>query len=609
VTAQINPNVAGATNPALLTQGATEKLPRVLLWSLLVAYAFAGLIGRDPWRPDDAIGFGLAWTMATGTWLDWLVPNVAGMPYVQEGPLTFWVSAILLKIFGAVLDAPLATRLGTAAYVFLAAFGVWYTTYIFGRTKAAQPVQFMFGGAPNPRDYGRAIADGALLTMLATLGLLMRLHETSAEAAQFALLCFLLYSLARCIEVPTSGAVGIGLALAALTLTRGWHIGVYALVLCAFVIGVHAPLAPTKRLFIAISIPLAVALVALWCGLVYVAHPLGPQYLAQWHSWNASLIVGQYSDSILYFARNLGIFGWPALPFALIAAWRWRSRLSASHIFIPLVMVAGFAIYLLATKEDQEGLMATLLPGAIVLAAFLLPTLTRSTINAIDWFAIMAFTLAILVVWLYWIALQTGWPPAMARTALRRVPGFVVEFSLPAFAAALTATLFWAAVVVWRATKRPIVVWRAMAISSAGAVTAWVLLTTLWLPYINHTRTYRDVAVKAAQAAPQANCVSTQRLGLAERASFAYFAGIRFEPQPVGPAIPGRRDEREEYDAQQALSPGKAGCRWLLTQDSLKRLSNINVFPALPEGEWVLIWEGRRFSDRDERFRMYKRID
>jgi hypothetical protein len=33
------------------------------------------------------------------------------------------------------------------------------------------------------------------------------------------------------------------------------------------------------------------------------------------------------------------------------------------------------------------------------------------------------------------------------------------------------------------------------------------------------------------------------------------------------------------------------------------------VFPALPEGEWVLAWEGRRFTDRDERFRLYKRID
>lgn len=609
MTAQFKSILPAARNPALLTQGATAKLPRALLWAMLVSYVFAGLVGRDPWRPDDAVGFGLAWTMAQGTWYDWLVPNVAGAPYAQEGPLTFWVSALLLKLFGPLLGEPFAVRLGTAAYMFLAAFGVWYAAYILGRTKAAQPVQFMFGGAPHPRDYGRAIADGALLTMLATLGLLVRLHETSAEAAQFALLCFLLFSLARSIEVPRTGALGVGLALAALTLTRGWHFGLYALVVCAFIFGVHAPLAQAKRAFVTIALPVAVLIVAAWAIVVHNAHPQGPQYLAQWHEWNASLIAGQYSESVLYFARNLGLFGWPALPFALIAAWRWRSRLSASHIFIPLVMIAAFAIYLLITREDQEALMATLLPGAIVLAAFMLPTLSRSTINAIDWFAIMAFTLVLIVVWMYWIALQTGWPPTMARTALRRVPGFVAHFSLPEFAAALTATGFWAAVVFWRIAKRPIVVWRAMAISSAGALTAWVLLSTLWMPYVNHLRTYRDVALKAAQAAPAADCVSTRRVGLAERASFAYFAGIKFEPQPLGPGIPTRRAEREEYDAQDALFPGKAGCRWLLTQDSLRRLSTINVFPALPEGQWVLVWEGRRFTERDERFRMYKRVD
>jgi 4-amino-4-deoxy-L-arabinose transferase-like glycosyltransferase len=595
------------TNPALLTQNATEKLPRALLWALLVAYAFAGLIGRDPWRQDDAIGFGIAWSMAGGGLLDWLVPNVAGTPVVDEGPLTFWVSALLLKLFGPLLGEPLAVRLGTAAFIFAAAACIWYTTYMLGRTKAAQPVQFMFGGAPHSRDYGRAIADGALLTMLATLGLLMRLHETAAEATQFALIAFLLYAVARSIEVPKTGTAFIGLALAALTLTRGWQIGLYSLVLCACVFAMHPPLARARLLLVTVSLPIALAIVTAWVALVYNLHPQGPQYLALWNGWNIDVLSGQTREGLAYFARNLIVFGWPALPFAVIAAWRWRSRVSASHIALPLIFLASFALYLGITEEQQEGLMALLMPSAIVLAAFLLPTLNRSTINAIDWFSIMAFTLVIFVVWMYWLALQTGWPPAMARTALRRVPGFVVQFSLPAFAMALTATVFWAFVVFWRVAKRPVVVWRAMAISSAGVVTIWVLLTTLWMPWLNHTKTYRDVALQAAQAAPGADCVSTQRLGLAQRASFAYFAGIKFEPQPPAPPKPRLRVEQEELEALEALSPGTVGCRWLLTQDSLRRLSSINVFPALPEGNWTLVWEGRRFTDRDERFRLYQR--
>ena len=39
----------------------------------------AGLFGRDPWRTDDAAGFGIALTMFTGTSIDWLVPNIEGV--------------------------------------------------------------------------------------------------------------------------------------------------------------------------------------------------------------------------------------------------------------------------------------------------------------------------------------------------------------------------------------------------------------------------------------------------------------------------------------------------------------------------------------------------
>jgi 4-amino-4-deoxy-L-arabinose transferase-like glycosyltransferase len=560
VSAQLDALI-GAANPALLTKNATQKLPRMLLWALLLAYVFAGLVGRDPWRPDDAVGFGIAWSMAQGTWLNWLVPHVAGAPVVDEGPLTFWLSALTLKLFAPLLGDPLAARLGTALFILLAAFGVWYATYVLGRTQAAQPVQFMFGGAPHARDYGRAIADGALLTMLATLGLLARLHETTAEAAQFAWLCVLLYGLARSLEAPISGMAITGLCLAALSLTRGWHIGGYAALVAGLIVFAHAPLGPARRWFVLAALPAALAGVGAWAALVGQLHPQGLQYLLLWHEWNLSLITGQYRDTALYFARNLIVFGWPALPFALVAAWRWRSRLGASHMLIPLTMMLAFALYLLITQENQEALMATLLPGALVLAAFLLPTLTRSTINAIDWFSIAALSLAILVVWMYWIAIQTGWPPTMARTALRRVPGFVAQFSLPAFAIALGATLFWYVLVVWRVTRRPQVVWRAMAISGGGVLAAWVLLTTLWMPYINHTRTYRDVALNAAQALPPDACVATQRLGLAQRASFAYFGKLRFEPLPLAPPRPRRRDLLDAFESREALTPvGCAAC-------------------------------------------------
>lgn len=594
-------------NPALLTVHSTRKLPRGVLFILLTAYAFSGLIGRDPWRPDDAIGFGIAWTMAQGTFADWLMPNVAAMPTPEEGPLPFWLAALTIKLFAGILEAPMAARIPVGWAIALAVGCIWYATYILGRTSKAQPVQFMFGGAPHPRDYGRAIADGAALTLMATFGLLLRLHELSAEAFQFAWLCLLLLGLARSLEVPRMGALLSGLALAALLLTRGWQAALPAALCVVGLLAWHTPLRGARRSFALIALPLALLPWLFWLFALQMHGSEGVQFLMAWWRWNSASNQGFLGGGdLLYFPRNLLIFGWPALPFALMAAWRWRSRLHASHMQIPLTLLIAYLLALLPASDTQEALMAFLLPGAIVMAAFLLPTLSRSTINAIDWFALMGLSVAIALIWLGWIAMIAGWPPTIANNFMKLAPGFKPSFSILAFAIALLVTSFWLAVCHWRIRNKPQVVWRAMVISCSGLVAAWVLLTTLWMPWLNHTKTYRDVAQEIRTAAKDAGCVSAQRLGRPQRAAFAYFGGLNFEPLQVAQALAHRTKIGAEMTE---LVDERVGCRWLLTQDSLRAISDTLTYPALPEGQWQLVWQGRRFSDRDERFRLYRRVD
>ncbi len=65
------------------------------------------------------------------------------------------------------------------------------------------------------------LADIAVLLMLATIGIVVRMHETGAETALFALVSMLLLALAVSLEDPWKGTVGAGIALAAIALTRG----------------------------------------------------------------------------------------------------------------------------------------------------------------------------------------------------------------------------------------------------------------------------------------------------------------------------------------------------------------------------------------------------
>ena len=75
--------------PVRLPAAATLALPRLALFALGLLYILPGLIGREPWKSDDAASFGIMWTMAQGSMQDWLWPNIAGLLFdaIERGPV------------------------------------------------------------------------------------------------------------------------------------------------------------------------------------------------------------------------------------------------------------------------------------------------------------------------------------------------------------------------------------------------------------------------------------------------------------------------------------------------------------------------------------------
>jgi 4-amino-4-deoxy-L-arabinose transferase-like glycosyltransferase len=245
---------------------------------------------------------------------------------------------------------------------------------------------------------------------------------------------------------------------------------------------------------------------------------------------------------------------------------------------------------LLATSNSADGLLLMLLPGIVMLAAFGLPTLKRGAANAIDWFSLSVYSLTALGIWASWLTRVSGFPASYARTLARLVPGLAGEFRPIPFVIALAISLAWIWIVRWRVTTHPKVLWRSLVLASGGVTLCWGLIMTILLPEIDYSRSYRDVAQKLAQALPAAaqdarSCVSADGLGLAQRASFNYFAGVRFA--------------RMDFDGTHESED----CPYLLRQDSTR---DPRVVQSL--GHWQAIWEGRRASDRDERYRLFRRI-
>jgi 4-amino-4-deoxy-L-arabinose transferase-like glycosyltransferase len=569
--------------PVRLPASATNPLPRWVLFALCLLYIVPGLIGRDPWKTDDAASFGVMWTMAYGGLSDWLSPHIVGLPMPEKGPLAYWLGAIGIKLFGWLLGDALAARVATLIFFLIGSSAVWYTTYLLGRRAEAQPLRLAFGGQPEPKDYGRTLADGALLIYVGCLGLLLHSHSTSTEALQVSLVALSMYAGARLFESGSMrAALILGIVLGMLVLTRGWVVPL-AVWLGLVVFAAFRDRAILTRLAV-VTLPAAFAIGSSWLIANYLVRPFNSTPYDAWMLWNSRQLNLPSLDSLKYLLKNGLWFAWPAWPYAAWAVYAWRKQGQAMHILLPLTFFAAFAVLAILNRYSDEGVLLPLLPPLAILAAFGLPTMKRGAINAVDWFSVMTLTTCAAFIWVGWIAKQTGWPAQIARNAFKLAPGFKPEFSLIACLVAAFATVGWIGLVHWRISRRPSVLWRAVVLSSGGVILCWLLLMTLWLPWINYGKSYAGVARQIAQNLPANHyCVNTN-VGPAQRASFAYFGEIPF----------ARSDN--------------AHCEFLLLQDNRSNRDNVRVITRYNE-QWRLLWEGHRPSDRDERYRLYQRMN
>ncbi|MDP1165561.1 hypothetical protein, partial [Klebsiella pneumoniae] len=77
---------------------------------------------------------------------------------------------------------------------------------------------------------------------------------------------------------------------------------------------------------------------------------------------------------------------------------------TAPHITLPLaVLLPQFVLLLMQPHPGDDGFLL-LIPPMAAMATFALPTLKRGVISAIDWFALLAFTILGGTLWLLWIA-------------------------------------------------------------------------------------------------------------------------------------------------------------------------------------------------------------
>jgi hypothetical protein len=399
-----------------------------------------------------------------------------------------------------------------------------------------------FGGEAKPVDYARAVADGALLALLATLGLLQLGHETTPELAQLAAVGALLWAVAALPRRGWRAGLGLLLALPALAASGAPSMAL-ALCLGLCLLSLHPAASSALRPH--------------WPWLLGA---LGLALLASWptHTWAWRL---QENINPLGLLRQWVWFLWPAWLLGLWTLWRWRQHWAQPHLALPLLWIAVSLAANVAMGGSDRALMLGL-PGWAVLAAFALPTLTRSTAAAVDWFSVFFFTTCALLVWLMYAAMQTGVPAQPAANIMRLAPGFEPRSSWLALTLATLGTLAWLAGVRWRTGRHRSALWKSLVLPAGGVALVWLLLMSLWLPLLDYGRSNRPLAQRLARHVPAGACVAAPAANPSLVAALEWHARLRVEAQPQAldsrcpVLLLVRRDRRQpaalEADARRA---------------------------------------------------------
>jgi type II secretory pathway pseudopilin PulG len=403
------PITLNTPNPALVTERAAQRLPRAALLLFCAAYVIPGVFGRDPWKAADITAFGAMMGIVEGR-APWLAPAIGGVP-LDVAVLPYWLGAAFIELLQPLGDPALAARIPFALVLAVVLMLTWYATFHLARTEAAQPLPLAFGGEAGVVDYARAVADGALLALIASLGLLQLGHETTPDLVQMAGTTLFVYALAASPYRRRSSRLAVIVALPALAASGAPTLAV-ALAAVGAVVCWRSSYEPARRF-----VPWVLA------GGVLAAATASALGVWAWRvAWpGASSGVGSLLRLLLWFP-------WPAWPLALWTLWRWRRHLLHRHISVPLAAVLVALVTCIAMGGSDRALLAGL-PAIAVLAAFALPTLSRSLAAAIDWFSVFFFSAAALAIWVIYTAVLTG-VPAKPAANVARLTGLAVARAL-----------------------------------------------------------------------------------------------------------------------------------------------------------------------------------
>ncbi len=594
------------------------------IWVLVFVYFVAGVFGRSLWKADEPYSFGIVWEMLQDH--QWLIPHIAGQPFVEKPPLVYWLAA-------AFAEALPTVRPDESARLAVLLFAALCVGALYAAAKRLHREAATWSGFAASREDGpsggtadlspHAYATLGLLLMIGTLGFAEHIHKLTADIGQLAGailgLCGMIYigtsgaRNAEAHEARRSGMAGgamLGTGTGIAFLSKGLLVPGLLSTTCALLLLLLPDYrSRTARRGFAIAVAAALPWLVIWPAMFHAA---SPDLFGEW-LWGNN--VGRFVGSTLLggnhrtLANKLGSIVFAGLPTVLLLPWvAWRIvrgaaignhrgeawefvRGAPGHAGLAVFLVISVAV-LAASASMRDIYVLPLLPAIVLLGLPALLLTPPSSSNASRRFAVVAFAALVAMIAMVWTGLVTTGNLA-ALSGLARLVGRILPLpyrlaiSWPAILVAVGTIGAWAHVIRRDVLRSPIVAW------CAGFAMTWVITAALLLPWIDAARSYQGVFAEIApEVASYRRCVATLNLGESEVSMLEYVTGIEATREYLGHSGSGIRAEP---------NPAARDCDWLIA------LSNPRSGRVRPDSnQWRPVRTVSRPADRNERITIYR---
>ena len=523
-----------------------------LLALLCFTWLATGLIGHDPWKPDEASAFGIVYHILQSG--DWLVPTLAGETFLDKPPFFYMMSAAFAKLFAPVLPLHDGARLASGFFVGLA---------------------LIFTGLAGRELFGKDKGWAAAIILIGCLGMLINAHLMSTDLGLLAGIAMMLHGYALSSRRPLLAGLILGTGLGIGFMTKGFIAPTIFLSTSALLFAFSAWRTRAYAITLGVALLCALPWLSIWPVLLYQR---SPDLFMEW-AWknNIGHWIGfaketNYSSFTFYF-KMLPWFAWPALPIAVWQVWDKRKKILQQRDgqLLLISFTAMLAALSLIPYSEEVFALPMLLP-IVLLATMALPGLRRGASNALDRFGNITFGFIALLLWWGWEGLIVGNNTWISRKLREYQTDFLPSFDTVSFTIALAVTIIWLLLVwrVGRSIRRSVINW------AAGMTLIWVLLMTLWLPWLDFNKSYRTMVTSLSAALPEKHdCIASRYLGDAQKSMLHYFGNIL--------TMPG----------------GELKCGLLLTQGNLSRSDQ-------RQGNWKIVWTGGRRGQTSDRYYLYQ---